>query len=376
MLVKFSVVTLFPEALQPYLSSSMMWKATQKGIAEFELVNLRDFGLGPHKSVDDTPYGGGDGMLLRCEPAFAAIESIKAKSPHAKVIIPTPGGQLWTQRLVEQFKREILQAQNSGKFDKITEPSETQSQAILDRTVEYDGPQTQITLDKSAKNDAREQGSDIDKNAENGATGTVPSLDNSQKYDNKPLRAGLDKTTESGISCPANSLDNNIYNGEKSLSSALDKQDLNGLINTPVPSAVSRDGLTSFAGLAPLDNLAPLDDSVVPAHYIIFCPHYEGLDARILTLADYQISLGKYILTGGELPALIIIDSIVRLLPGVLGGAQSAAIESFSAGDNLEYPQYTKPYDFRGMTVPDILLSGNHGAVDQWRADNSGTFQE
>ena len=400
MLVKFSVVTLFPEALQPYLNSSMMWKATQKGIAEFELVNLRDFGLGPHKSVDDTPYGGGDGMLLRCEPAFAAIESIKAKSPHAKVIIPTPGGQLWTQRLVEQFKQEILQAQNIGEFDKITEPSETQNQAILDRTVEYDGPQTQITLDKSAKNDAREQGSDLDKNAKNDTTGTVPPLDNSQKYDNKPLRAGLDKTTESGISCPANSLDNNIYNGEKSLSFILDKQDLDGLTNTPVPSAVSRDGLTSFASLAPLDDLALLDDSVVPAHsttldhpvvpahsttldhpvvpahYIIFCPHYEGLDARILTLADYQISLGKYILTGGELPALIIIDSIVRLLPGVLGGAQSVAIESFSAGDNLEYPQYTKPYDFRGMTVPDILLSGNHGAVDQWRADNSGTFQE
>ena len=263
MLVKFSVVTLFPEALQPYLSSSMMWKATQKGIAEFELVNLRDFGLGPHKSVDDTPYGGGDGMLLRCEPAFAAIESIKVKSPHAKVIIPTPGGQLWTQRLVEQFKREILQAQNSGKFDKITEPSETQSQAILDRTVEYDGPQTQITLDKSAKNDA---------------TGTVPSLDNSQKYDNKPLRAGLDKTTESGISCPANSLDNNIYNGEKSLNSTLDKQDLDGLTSAQVPSAALPDGLTSFASLAPLSDLVPLDDSAVPAHYIIFCPHYEHSD--------------------------------------------------------------------------------------------------
>ena len=388
MLVKFSVVTLFPEALQPYLSSSMMWKATQKGIAEFELVNLRDFGLGPHKSVDDTPYGGGDGMLLRCEPAFAAIESIKAKSPHAKVIIPTPGGQLWTQRLVEQFKQEILQVQNSGEFDKITEPIEIQNQAILDRTVENERTQTQITLDKFAKNDAGEQGSDLDKNAKNDTTRTVPSLDNSQKYDNKPLQAGLDKTTESGISCPANSLDNNIYNGEKSLSSALDKQDLDGLANAPVPSTVSRDGLTSFASLAPLDDLAPFDDSAVsahsttldhpavPAHYIIFCPHYEGLDARILTLADYQISLGKYILTGGELPALIIIDSIVRLLPGVLGGAQSAAIESFSAGDNLEYPQYTKPYDFRGMTVPDILLSGNHGAVDQWRADNSGTFQE
>ena len=346
MLVKFSVVTLFPEALQPYLSSSMMRKAAQKGIAEFELVNLRDFGLGPHKSVDDTPYGGGDGMLLRCEPAFAAIESIKAKSPFAKVIIPTPGGQLWTQKLVEQFKQEILQGQNGEELDKSPKNDKQLSQAPLDKT---------------KKNDMGELG---------------PALDKTQENVENTLRVGLDKNSEDGTSIETKSLDNNIYNGEKSLSSTLDKQDLDGLTSAQVPSVALPDGLTSFASLAPLSDLVPLDDSAAPAHYIIFCPHYEGLDARILTLADYQISLGKYILTGGELPALIIIDSIVRLLPGVLGGAQSAAIESFSAGDNLEYPQYTKPYDFRGMTVPDVLLSGNHGAVDQWRADNSGTFQE
>ncbi len=105
---------------------------------------------------------------------------------------------------------------------------------------------------------------------------------------------------------------------------------------------------------------------------MIICPRYEGYDQRILSLVDYKISLGKYILTGGELPALIIIDSIVRLLPGVLGGAESASIESFSDGDNLEYPQYTKPADFRGMKVPDILLSGNHGAIQAWRDQQSG----
>ncbi|MBQ2659745.1 hypothetical protein IJF85_02100 [Candidatus Saccharibacteria bacterium] len=108
-------------------------------------------------------------------------------------------------------------------------------------------------------------------------------------------------------------------------------------------------------------------------HYIILCPHYEGYDERILTLVDYKVSLGKFVLTGGELPALVIIDSIVRLIPGVLGGETSAEIESFSDGDNLEYPQYTKPYDFRGMTVPDILLSGNHGEIAKWRAEHSGT---
>ncbi|MBR3180343.1 tRNA (guanosine(37)-N1)-methyltransferase TrmD [Candidatus Saccharibacteria bacterium] len=212
-MIKFTIITLFREALEPYLKTSMMWKATEKGLAEFDFVNLRDFGLGPHKSVDDTPYGGGDGMLLRCEPVFAAIEYVKAKDPDAKVILPTPVGKIWDQEMARSIK----------------------------------------------------------------------------------------------------------------------------------------DG-----------------------HYIILCPHYEGYDERILSIVDYKISLGKYVLTGGELPALIIIDSVVRLIPGVLGGEKSAEIESFSDGDNLEYPQYTKPYDFRGMTVPDILLSGNHGEIAKWREDHSG----
>ena len=216
--IKFTIITLFKEALEPYLNTSMMWKAQDKGLAEFDFVNLRDFGLGPHKSVDDTPYGGGDGMLLRCEPVFNAIESVKAKDPSAKVILPTPVGEIWNQEKAREF------ADNN---------------------------------------------------------------DNETK------------------------------------------------------------------------------------HFIILCPHYEGYDERILSIVDYKISLGKFVLTGGELPALTIIDSVVRLIPGVLGGETSAEIESFSDGDNLEYPQYTKPYDFRGMTVPDILLSGNHGEVDKWRAEHS-----
>ena len=212
-MIKFTIITLFEEALKPYLDTSMMWKAQEKGLAKFEFVNLRDFGLGPHKSVDDSPYGGGDGMVFRCEPVFNAIESVKAKDPDAKVILPTPVGEIWNQEMARKFAKD--------------------------------------------------------------------------------------------------------------------------------------------------------------AHYIILCPHYEGYDERILSIVDYKISLGKFVLTGGELPALIIIDSIVRLIPGVLGGENSALIESFSSGDNLEYPQYTKPYDFRGMKVPDVLLSGNHGEVDKWRAEHS-----
>lgn len=216
--IKFTIITLFKEALEPYLNTSMMWKAQDKGLAEFNFVNLRDFGLGPHKSVDDTPYGGGDGMLLRCEPVFNAIESVKEKDPKAKVILPTPVGEIWNQNMAREF--------------------------------------ADIKDDESK-------------------------------------------------------------------------------------------------------------------HFIILCPHYEGYDERILSIVDYKVSLGKFVLTGGELPALTIIDSVVRLIPGVLGGETSAEIESFSDGDNLEYPQYTKPYDFRGMTVPDILLSGNHGEVDKWRAEHS-----
>lgn len=231
-LIHFTIITLFPEALQPYLNSSMLYKAQERGIIQIDYVNLRDYGFGPHKSVDDTPYGGGDGMLLRCEPVFAAIEAIKATSPLAQVILPTPVGQTWNQSLVRQFVEPTLQS-------------------------------------------------------------TTPA--------------------------------------------------------TPQTS---------------------------PVHYIILCPHYEGYDERILSLVDHSISLGNYILTGGELPALIIIDSITRLLPGVLGGATSAAIESFSDGDNLEYPQYTKPAEFRGMKVPEVLLSGNHGKIAAWRAAHSGHKDE
>jgi len=241
-MVKFTIITLFQEALEPYLKTSMMWKATEKGLAEFDFVNLRDFGLGPHKSVDDTPYGGGDGMLLRCEPVFDAIGSVKAKDPEAKVILPTPVGEIWDQKMARAFagvSEMLLSGHTQGRSAELMAPSEAFSDA------------------------------------------------------NKK-------------------------------------------------------------------------------HYIILCPHYEGYDERILSIVDYKISLGKYVLTGGELPALIIIDSVVRLIPGVLGGEKSAEIESFSDGDNLEYPQYTKPYDFRGMKVPDILLSGNHGEIAKWREDHSG----
>lgn len=211
---KFQVITLFPEMFTGVFGSSMMWKAQDNDIAQLSTINLRDYGLGPRKQVDDTPYGGGDGMLLKPEPLFAAVEAAKANDPGAKVVLMTPRGQRWKQALAQQW-------------------------------------------------------------------------------------------SESGHG------------------------------------------------------------------YIFICGRYEGYDERIVSLVDEQVSVGDYVLTGGELPAMTIIDSIVRLIPGVLGGAESAAIESFSDGETLEFPQYTRPEEFRGMKVPEVLLSGHHGEIAKWRQENS-----
>ncbi len=211
---KFQVITLFPEMFTGVFESSMMWKAQDNDIAQLTTINLRDFGLGPRKTVDDTPYGGGDGMLLKPEPLFAAVAAAKENDPTAKVVLMTPRGQRWRQSLAQDWSE-----------------------------------------------------------------------------------------TDHG--------------------------------------------------------------------YIFICGRYEGYDERIVSLVDHQVSVGDYVLTGGELPAMTIIDSIVRLIPGVLGGAESAAIESFSDGETLEFPQYTRPEEFQGMKVPDVLLSGHHGAIAQWRKDNS-----
>jgi tRNA (guanine37-N1)-methyltransferase len=225
--MKFSVITLFPQMFEQILNTSMLWKAQEKNLVQFEMIDLREFGIGPRRQVDDTPYGGGDGMLMKPEPIFAAVEHAKKTNPDAKVLLMTPKGQIWSQRLAKKF-----------------------------------------------------------------ATG-----DNSEK----------------------------------------------------LPSQIS---------------------------YIVICPHYEGYDERILAIVDEQISVGKYVLTGGELPAMTIIDSITRLIPGVLGGETSAEIESFSEDNTLEYPQYTRPEVFKDMHVPDVLLSGNHGVIAKWRAENSPKISE
>lgn len=190
----------------------MLFKAQDRKLAEIGYINLRDFGLGKRKTVDDTPYGGGDGMLLKPEPLFEAVEKAKTRSPKAKVLLMTPRGKTWSQAKAQKFSK-----------------------------------------------------------------------------------------------C---------------------------------------EGL------------------------IIICGRYEGYDERITSLVDEQVSIGDYVLTGGELPAMIVIDSVVRLIPGVLGGETSAENESFADGKTREYPQYTRPEEFRGQKVPDVLLRGNHAKIAKWRKEH------
>lgn len=219
MKMKIQIITLFPEMFEGVLGNSMLWKAQDRGKASYEFINLRDFGLGPRRQVDDTPYGGGDGMLLMIEPLTTAIEHAKKQDSEARVILPTPRGKLYKQS------------------------------------------------------------------------------------DAKRLAA-----TEQGL--------------------------------------------------------------------ILVCPRYEGYDERITGWIDESFCIGNYVLTGGELPTMVIIDSVVRLLPGVLGGEQSAEIESFQQDDeNIEFPQYTRPEDFQGLKVPEVLLSGNHARIEAWRRDHSRSPQ-
>jgi len=209
--MKVSVISLFPQVIESYMSESMMWKAQRDGHLELDLVNLRDFGEGLRKTVDDTPYGGGDGMVLKAEPVVKAIESVKMEG--SKVILLCPQGKRFIQSKAQELSEE--------------------------------------------------------------------------------------------------------------------------------------------------------------EHLIFVCGRYEGFDERIRSYVDIQISVGDFVLTGGEIPTMLIIDAAVRLIPGVLGGENSTAEESFSDGVSLEYPHYTRPPEFRGQKVPDVLLSGDHQKVAAWRNEQS-----
>lgn len=203
--MRIDVVTIFPELVEVPLRTSIIGRGVEKGHVSFGVHDLREHGLGRHRSVDDYPYGGGAGMVMRPEPLFAAIEPLRAQGAH--VILLDPAGE----RLTDALAREL------AAFE----------------------------------------------------------------------------------------------------------------------------------------------------HLALLAGRYEGVDERVRTLVDREVSIGDYVLTGGELPALVLIDAVVRLLPGVIADASTAG-DSFASG-LLEYPQYTRPEEFSGIRVPPVLLSGNHGEVDRWR---------
>ncbi|MCK9265533.1 tRNA (guanosine(37)-N1)-methyltransferase TrmD [bacterium] len=206
--MRIDILTIFPEMFTP-LESSIIGRAREKKLVYIKIWNLRDFAdpADRHKKIDDAPYGGGKGMVFKCEPIFKAVEEIKKENNDAKVILTTPQGLLFTQNKAKEFSKE------------------------------------------------------------------------------------------EGI--------------------------------------------------------------------IIICGHYEGIDERVTSICDEEISIGDYILTGGELPAMVVTEGVVRLLQGVLP-EESFSYESFFEG-LLDWPCYTRPEVFRGMKVPDVLLSGNHKKIEEWR---------
>jgi tRNA (guanine37-N1)-methyltransferase len=207
--MKIDVITLFPELISVPMSTSIMGRAVDKGVLDFTAHDLRVHGLGKHHHVDDTPCGGGQGMVLKPEPLFSALEAVD--TPTSRIVLMTPQGRRFDQRLAEELSRET--------------------------------------------------------------------------------------------------------------------------------------------------------------HLIFVCGHYEGVDHRVIEhWVDDEISIGDYVLTNGAIAAVVVMDAITRLLPGVLGDDMSAVDESFGPSGILEGPQYTKPADFRGMKVPEILLGGNHAKITEWRA--------
>jgi tRNA (guanine37-N1)-methyltransferase len=213
--MRFDVLTLFPEIFSGYLTQSLLKLAIQAGLVHIHLWDIRSWATGKHKSVDDRPYGGGPGMVLMCEPVYAAVEAVRSQNEDPGLLVMlTPAGERLTQNVVAELSKQ--------------------------------------------------------------------------------------------------------------------------------------------------------------SRLILLCGRYEGFDERIHEgLKPREISIGDFVCNGGEVPAMVLIDTVIRLIPGVLGDEQSAVDESHNEEGRVEYPQYTRPRDFRGMAVPEILLSGNHPAIAAWRKQQS-----
>jgi tRNA (guanine37-N1)-methyltransferase len=239
--MKIDILTLFPEICRAPLSESMMKRAQQNGIVDLQIHNLRDWTTDKHHVVDDAPFGGGQGMVMKPEPIFAAVEELE------KETLNPPSHERYGAAGVQRPTPKVQQSEIRNQKSKII------------------------------------------------------------------------------LMSPAG------HRLDQELAAELSKE----------------------------------------SHLIIICGHYEGVDHRVIEhLVNLEISIGDYVLTNGAIAAAVLVDAVVRLLPGVLGDEQSAADDSFSIG-SLEAPQYTRPAEFRGWKVPDILLSGNHAEIASWRKEQA-----
>jgi tRNA (guanine37-N1)-methyltransferase len=207
--VKITILTLFPEMIDPIINASILKRAKDNSLIEFQIVNFRDFSTNKHKTVDDTPYGGGSGMVLAVEPIYLALQSLDIDTLSHKILL-TPQGKTFNQQVAKELLKE--------------------------------------------------------------------------------------------------------------------------------------------------------------EHLVFICGHYEGFDERVRAYVDAELSLGDFVMTGGEIAAMAMIDAVVRMIPGVLGSQESFEKDSFY-NDVLDYPQYTKPREFNGLVVPEVLLSGDHAKIEKWRKE-------
>ena len=252
----------FPDMYESVMGASMMRIAQEKGILDFKAYDLRDWTHDRHRTTDDEPYGGGDGLVMKCAPIFEAYESLCA-------------------------------ATGRGSIAASAEPAQGEGAAASAEQAPCEGS------DSDAAEQALSDASPAPADREASKPYTIFLAPQGRRFDD-------------ACACE------------------LAKQD----------------------------------------RLLFICAHYEGIDERAYTLADEVISLGDYVLTSGELASMVVIDAVVRKLPGVLGAETGALGESFADG-LLEYPQYTRPATFNSMEVPAVLLSGNHGAVDRWRREQS-----
>lgn len=260
----------FPDMYESVMGASMMRIAQEKGILDFKAHDLRDWTHDRHRTTDDEPYGGGDGLVMKCAPIFEAYESLCA--------LPC-GGSDAADRASGEGADDVAGQMPGNSFGAAQTPGEGPDSAVAEQALG---------------------------NALAAAADQAPS----RPY--TIFLAPQGRRFDDACACE------------------LAKQD----------------------------------------RLLFICGHYEGIDERAYTLADEVISLGDYVLTSGELASMVVIDAVVRKLPGVLGAETGALGESFADG-LLEYPQYTRPANFNGMEVPAVLLSGNHGAVDRWRREQS-----